>query len=202
MPKDWCFWTVVLEKTLESPLDCKEIQPVHTKGAKSWVFTGRTDVEAETPMLWQADVKSWLTGKDPDTGKDWSREEKGITKDEMVGWPHPLNGHEFGQTLGVGDGQGGLACCSPWGHKDLDMTEWLNWTEYHIWPWFSLFSAQFLLPYFCSTWKNNLFLSEILCFPDNGTRKTITPRNPMNIGFLRLVIMNCLHSLVSSAIAM
>ena len=112
--KNWCFWTVVLEKTLESPLDCKKIQPVHPEGDQSWVFIGRTDVEAETPVLWPPDVKSWLIGKDPDTGKDWRQEEKGTTEDEMVGFHHRLDGHAFGWTLGVGDGQGGLACCSPW----------------------------------------------------------------------------------------
>ena len=95
-PKNWCFWTVVLEKTLESPLDCKEIQPVHSKGNKSWIFIGRTDVEAETPILWPPDVKSWLIWKDPDAGKDWRQEEKGTTEDEMVGWHHRFNGHEFG----------------------------------------------------------------------------------------------------------
>ena len=94
-PKNWCFWTVVLEKTLESPLDCKEIQPVYSKGDQSWVFIGRTDVEAENPILWPPDVKSWLTGKDPDAGKDWRQEENGITEDEIVEWHHWLNGHEF-----------------------------------------------------------------------------------------------------------
>ena len=128
-PKNWCFWTVVLEKTLDSPLDCKEIQPVHTKGNQSWVFIGRTDVEAETPILWPPDVKNWLIGKDPDAGKDWKWEEKGTTEDEMVGWHHWLNGQEFEQAPGVGAGQGGLACCSPWGHKESDMIEWLNWTD-------------------------------------------------------------------------
>ena len=126
--KNWCFWTVLLEKTLESPLGCKEIQPVHPKGDQSWVFFGRTDAEAETPILWPPDVKSWLIWKDPDAGKGWSGEEKGMTEDEMVGWHHWLDGHEFEETLGVGDGQGGLACCSPWGHKELDRMEWLNWT--------------------------------------------------------------------------
>ena len=116
MPKNWCFWTVMLEKTLESPLDCKEIQPVHPKGNYSWIFIGRTDVEAETPILWTPDVKSWLIWKDP--GKDWRQEEKGMTEDEMVGWHHRLHGHEFEWALGVGDGQGGLVCC---------MTEQLNW---------------------------------------------------------------------------
>ena len=125
----WCFWTAVLEKTLESPLDCKEIQPVHSKGDQSWVFIGRTDVEAETPILWPPHAKSWLVGKDPDAGRDWGQEEKGTTEDEMAGWHHRLYGHEFEQTPGVGDGQGGLACCDSWGHKELDTTERLNWTE-------------------------------------------------------------------------
>ena len=120
---------MVLEKTLESPLDCKAIQPVHPKGNESWVFIGRTDVEAATPVVWPPDAKSWLTGKDPDAGKDWGQEEKGMTEDEMVGWHHWFNGRGFGWTLGVGDGQGGLACCGSWGRKELDMTERLNWTE-------------------------------------------------------------------------
>ena len=128
-PKNWCFWTVVLEKTLESPLDCKEIWPAHPKGDQSWVFIGRTDAEAETPILWPSDAKSWLVWKDPDAGKDWGQEEKRTTEDEMVGWHHWLHRHEFEQALGVGDRQGGLVCCSPWGHKESDMTEQLNWTE-------------------------------------------------------------------------
>ena len=131
-PKNWCFWTVALEKTLESPLDCKEIQPVHPKGDHSWVFIGGTDVEAETPILWPPDVESWLICKDPDAGKDWGQEEKGMTEDEMVEWHHRLNGHEFESILGVGGGQGGLACYSPWGCKVSDTTELLNWTVvYH-----------------------------------------------------------------------
>ena len=123
--KNWCCWTVVLEKTLESPLDCKEIQLVNPKGNQSWIFIGRTDVEAETPIIWPPDAKSWLIGKDSDAGKDWRQEEKGTTQDEMVGWHHQLNGHEFEQVLGVGDGQGSLVCCSLWGHKELDTTEQL-----------------------------------------------------------------------------
>ena len=122
----WCW------KRLESPLDCKEIQPVHTKGDLSWVFIGRTNFEAEASILWSPDVNSWLIGKDPDTGKDWGQEEKGTTEDEMVGWHHRLNRHEFGWTLGVGDGQGGLTCCSPRGRKELDTTERLNWTELNL----------------------------------------------------------------------
>ena len=127
--KNWCFQTVVLEKTLESPLDCKEIQLVHRKGDQSWVFIGRTDVEAETPVLWPPDVKSLLMWKDPDSEKDWRQEEKGTTEDEMVGWHPWLNGHGFGLTLGDGDGQGGLVCCGSWGRKESDTTERLNWTE-------------------------------------------------------------------------
>ena len=128
-PKNWWFWIVVLEKTLESPLDSKEIQPVHPKGDQPWVFIGRTDVEAETPILWPPDAKSWLIGKDPDAGKDWGQKEKGMTEAEMVGWHHWLNGHGFRWTPGVGDGQGGLACCSSWGCKELDTTERLNWID-------------------------------------------------------------------------
>ena len=129
VPKNWCFWTVVLEKTLESPLDCKEIQPVHSKGDQSWVFFGRTDVKAETPVLWPPHAKSWLILKDSDAGRDWGQEEKGTTEDEMAGWHHLLDGCEFEWTLGVGDGQRGLACCNSWGGKESDTTEWteLNW---------------------------------------------------------------------------
>ena len=127
VPKNWCFWTVVLEMTLESPLDCKEIQPVHSKGDQPWVFIERADVEAEATILWPPDAKSWFIGKDPDAGKDWGQEEKGTTEDEMVAWYHQLNGHGFGWTLGVGDGQGGLACCGSWGLKESDTTEQLNW---------------------------------------------------------------------------
>ena len=127
-PKNWCFWTVVMEKTLESPLDYK-ITSVNPKGNQPWIFIGRTDAEAEIPILWPPDSKSWLTGKDPDAGKDWGQEEKGLTEHEMVEWHHWLNGPGFGWTVGVGDGQGGLACCNSWGRKESDTTEWLNWTE-------------------------------------------------------------------------
>ena len=130
--RNWCFWTVVLEKSLESPLDCKEIQPVHPKGDQCWVFIGRTDAEAETPVLWPPHGKNWLIGEDPDAGQDWRQEEKGMTEDEMFGWHHVLDGHEFEQAFRVGDGQGSLACCSPWDHKELDMTEWLNWTDWTV----------------------------------------------------------------------
>ena len=115
-----------VEKTRESPLDCKEIQSVHPKGDQSWIFIGRTDAEAEAPVLWPPDVKSQFTGKDPDAGKDWRKEEKGVTEDEMVGWHHQLDGHELEQTPGDGEGQGSLACCRPWGFKQSDITRWLN----------------------------------------------------------------------------
>ena len=138
-PKNWCFWTVVLEKTLKSPLGHKEIKLVNPKGNQSWIFIGRTGAEVEAPVLWPPDAKNWLIGNDPDAGKDWRQEEKGMTEDEMVGWHHWLNGHEFEQALGVGDGQGSLVCCSPWGGKESDMPEQLNWTELHI---------------YVPTWKN------------------------------------------------
>ena len=142
--KNWCFWTVVLEKTLESPLDCKEIQPVHPKGDQSCVFIGGTDVEAETPILWPPDAKSWLIWKDPDAGRDWGQEEKGTTEDEMVGWHHQLNEHECEWTPGVGDGQRNLAGYSPWGHKESDMTlQWNNKSVRLFWAWL-------LFPSFCS----------------------------------------------------
>ena len=131
--KLWCW-------TLKSPFYCKEIQPVHRKGNWSWIFIGRTDAEAETPILWSPDPKNWLIGKDPDAGKDWRQEEKGKSEDEMVGWHHQTDGHEFEQIPGVGDGQGSLVCCSPWGCKESDTIEWLNWTN-----WKSDFSAPFLI---------------------------------------------------------
>ena len=133
VPKNWCFWTVVLEKTLESPLDFRKIKPVNPKGNQSWTFIGRTVAKAETLILWPSDVKSQLIGKDPDAGKDWRQKEKGTTEDEMFGWHHQLNGHEFEQAPGDGEGQGSLASCSPWGCKELDKTEQL--TENNKIPW-------------------------------------------------------------------
>ena len=125
--KNWCFWTVVLRQSLESSLNCKEIQPVNPTGNQSWIFIGRTDTETEAPILWSHDTKSWLIGKAPDAGKDWGQEEKGATEDEMVRWHHQLNGHESEQTtLGDSEGQGSLSCYSPWDHKTLDMTEQLK----------------------------------------------------------------------------
>ena len=141
--KIWCFWTVVLEKTLESPLDCKEIKPVNPKGNYSWIFIGRTGAEA--PILWPPDAKNWLLRKDPDAGNDWRQEEKGTTEDEMVGWHHQLDGHGFEQAPGVGEGHGSLACCSPWGCKESDMTEWLNWMF-----------TQFRNLWVCSCWLNGI----------------------------------------------
>ena len=111
--KSWCFWTVVLNKTLESPLDCKELKPVNPQGNQSWICIGRTDAEAETPILWPPDAKNWTIGKHPDAGKDWNQE-KGTTEGEMVGWHPWLDGHEFKEARGAGDGQGNLVCCSPW----------------------------------------------------------------------------------------
>ena len=137
--KNWCFWTLVLEKTLKSLLDCKRLlrvswtarrsnQTILKISPESWVFIGRTDAEAKIPILWPPDVKNWLVGKDPDAGKDWRQEEKGTTENEMVGWHHQLKGHEFEQTPGVGDGQGGLVCCGPWGRRVRhDWATELNW---------------------------------------------------------------------------
>ena len=119
----WCW------RRLLSPLDCREIQPIHSKGDQYWVFFGRNDAKAETPVLWPPHAKSWLIGKDSDAGRDWGQEEKGMTEDEMAGWHHQLIGHEFGWTPGAGDGQGGLVCCDSWGHKESDTTERLSWTE-------------------------------------------------------------------------
>ena len=139
--KNWCFWTVVLEKILESPLDCKDIHSIHPKVNQSWVFIWRTDAEAETPILWPPHAKSWFIGKDPDAGKDWGQEEKGMTEDEVVWWPHGLNGHQFEQAPRVGDGQGGLVCCSPWGCKESDTTERLNWTDPPAQSWWQVGAA-------------------------------------------------------------
>ena len=136
VPKNWCFQIVVLEKTLWNPLDCKEIKPVNPKGNQPWLFIGMTDNETEAPMLWPPDMKSSLIRKGPDAMKDWRQEEKGTTEDEMVGWYHQFSGHEFEQALGDGEGQGSLACCSPWGSKESDTTERLNnkKTTEAVWP--------------------------------------------------------------------
>ena len=134
VPNNWCFLTVVLEKTLESLLGCKEIQPVSPKGNQSWMLIGRTDAEAEAPILWPPDAKNWLLRKDPEAGKDWRQKEKGMTEDEMVGWHHCLNGPEFESALWVGDGQGSLACCSPWGHKSwIQLSDWTALKGWVLW---------------------------------------------------------------------
>ena len=143
-----------VEKTLESPLDFKDIQPVHSKKDQPWDFFGRNDANAETPVLWPPHAKSWLIGKDPDAGRDWRQEENGTTEEEMAGWHHWLNGRESEWTPGVGDGQGGLVCCDSWGPRELDTTEWLNWTELNCFiPYskakFAYYSRCFLTSYFC-----------------------------------------------------
>ena len=131
--KNWCFWTIVLEETLESPLDCKEIQPVHPKGDQSWVFIGRTDFEAETPILWPPDAKNWLVRKDRDAGKDWRQEEKGTTEDEMVGWHHWLDGHEFEQAPGLGDGQGKPGMLRSMGSQSRTwLSDWTHWNSHML----------------------------------------------------------------------
>ena len=128
--KNWCLWTVVLEKTFESPLDFKDIKPVNPKGNQCWIFIGRTDAVVEALILWPHDGKNWLNGKDPDVEKFWRQEEKEMTEDDMIGWYHQLNWYELEQAAGDDEGQGSLMCCSPWDCKESDMTEWLNWTDW------------------------------------------------------------------------
>ena len=164
VPKNWYFWTVVLEKTLESPLDFKEIKPVNPKADQPWIFIGRTDAEAKAPIFWPPDAKSLLFGKDPDAGKDWRQEERGITEDEIVGWHHRLNGHEFEQTPGDSEGQGSLLCCSSWGHRvgyDL-VTEQLH----HI----------LRLPLCSKVWHTKLSLIKVLAVSPSYDGKLILPQ--------------------------
>ena len=142
VPKNWCFWTVVLEKTLENLLDCKEIQPVHSKRDQSWASFGKNDAKAETPVLWPPHAESWLIGKDPDAGRDWGQEEKGMTEDEMAGWHHLLDGRAFEWSPGVGDGQRGLVCCNSWGRKESDRSKRLNWNELNV--YFSMLFSQII----------------------------------------------------------
>ena len=168
--KDWCFWTVVLEKTLESPLDCKEIKPVNPKGNQSWIFVGRTDAEAT--ILWSPDAKSRLIRIDPDTGKDWRQEEKGTTEDEMVGWHHQLNGHEFEQALGAGDRQGSLACCSPWGHKESDTTD-----------------QQQISPKALQDMNQTVLYLDTLV-SSNTVERSSEPNSGLNLGFLERTAVN------------
>ena len=151
----------------ESLWNCKEIQPVHPKGNQSWIFIGRTD--AETLILWPPDAKNWLLGKDPDAGRDWRQEEKGTTEDEMVGWHHWLNGHVFGWTPGVGDGQGGLVCCGSWGHKESDTTEQLNWTMFQK---FSNLEHD---------WKKERSKSNVMSVCSQGSQKIIRSQGSQEI---------------------
>ena len=177
--KSWCFWTAVLEKISESSLDCKESKPVNPKGNQPWIFTGRTNAEADAPILWSPDAKSQLTGKDPNARKDWRQEENEVTEDEMVGWHHWLDGHEFEQAPGDGEGQGSLACCSSWGNKESDMIEWLNKNEKQLSRKFSYklnyclvkvslcFKNWYLLFNFFFFWRVGLcsFLLVVWCIP-------------------------------------
>ena len=161
-PKNWCFWTVVL-KTLESPVDCKEIQPIYPKGNQSWIFIVKTDAKAETPILWPPYVKNWFIGKDSNGGKDWRQEEKRTTEDEMVGWYHQLNGHEFEQALGAGDGQGSLGCCSPWGQKESDTTEQVIWKTVLLYS-YNYEMKIIALVFICKSWAYSIpWPSKIAC---------------------------------------
>ena len=181
VPKNWCFWTVVLEKTFESPLDSKEIKWINSKGNQSWIFIGMTDAEAA--ILWSLDVKSWLTGKDRDAGKDWGQEEKGATEDEM-GWHQWLNGQEFEQTQGDNEGQGSLVCSSPQSHRELDMTEQLNNRKISTWI---IFSSYFIF----STMQTKIFkITYIICiifllydaiWENVGRQANDTARKPLKL---------------------
>ena len=171
--KNWCFGTVVLEKTLESSLDCKEIQPVHSKGDQPWDFFGKNDAKAETPVLWPPHAKSWLIGKDSDAGSDWGQEEKGMTEDEMAGWHHWLDGHDFEWTPGIGDGEGGLVCCDSWGRKESDMTEQLNWTKLNCPNSETWFYRVIILLNFMITILYFLFLSQTLEWIDHGNARSL-----------------------------
>ena len=168
---------MLLEKTLESLLDCKEIQPVHSKGDQPWVFFGRKDAKAETLVLWPPHAKSWRIGKDSDAGRDWGQEEKGMTEDEMAGWHHWLDGCESGWTQGDGDGQGGLACCDSWGRRQLDTTERLNWTECFDWScygvvYYCCFNLHFL-DYLTSNLFGKVRAKAILKIRKNERRLTL-----------------------------
>ena len=182
VPKNWCFWNVVLEKTLESPLDSKEIQPVHLKGNQSWLFIGRADAEAETPILWPPDSKNWLFGKDPDAGRDWGQEEKGMTEDEMAEWHHWLNGRESEWTPGDGDGQEGLACCNSWGRKESDTTDRLKSEGY----WYKLGlekaeESEIKLPTFVGSWRKQ----------ENSRKKSASPTLTMLRPLTVWITTNC-----------
>ena len=169
--KNWCLWTVVLEKTSESPLH-KEVKSVSLKGHQPWIFTGRTDAEAETPVFWSSNVNRWLIGKYPDAGKDWSREENEMTEDEMVRWHHQLDRPEFEQAPGVGDGQESLVCCSPWGHSQIWLTDWTIYDYMYFWwidtllswkapiyLWYHFFVSQYV------QFSFNITTPAFLCLP-------------------------------------
>ena len=185
--KNLCFWTVVLEKTLESPLDYKEIQPVHSKGDQSWVFIGRTDAKAETPILWPPDEKSWLIGEDSDAGRDWGQEKKRTREDEMAGCHHWLYGRESEWSPGVGDGQGGLACCDSWGRKESDTTERMNWTETQSWDTMYHSMRKEVrrvcslnwLPYLLFTWLDDFVFSDY--FPARSGKQPVSFRKLKNL---------------------
>ena len=197
VPKYWCFWTVVLQKTLESPLVCKEIQPVHSKGDQSWVFIGRTDAEAEAPVLWPPPAKSWLIGKDPEARRDWRQEEKGTTEDEMVGWHHWLDGHEFEYTLRVGDGQGSLVCCNSWGLKESDLSEWLNWTElnWDLYGVICLYRVSSFVLYcaWLANWSPFLCLEVLICIHELWSK----PLHRVCCTLVKTLLYSCLLKEVS-----
>ena len=165
----------MLEKTLESPLDSKNIQLVHPKGNQSWMFTRRTVTEAETPILWLPDAKNWLIGNDPDAGKDWRWEEKGTTEDKMVGWHHWSDGHEFEQATGVGNGQRILVCCSPLGHEESDMTVWLNWTEFiiELFRNFGVWNIEIYKKYIFGNSDDKIYISHVFLVFIHGTCFTV-----------------------------
>ena len=203
-------WYVLLEKTLESPLDCKEIQPVHSEGDQPWNFFGRNDAKVETPVLWPPHAKSWLVGKDSDAGRDWGPEEKGMTEDEMAGWHHWLDGCESGWTPGVGDGQGGLACCDLWGHKESDMTEWLNWTELNCpgiikkcgkacHSWFDSPTS-----FFYSNFRNTLFAHLLMLLPHdrNSSFMYVLYHCYSPITGKHLIVLLCINGIINTDKAM
>ena len=190
-PKNWCFWTVVLEKTLESPFNCKEIQPVHCEGDQPWDFFGGNDAEAETPVLWPPHVKSWLIAKDSDAGRGWGQEEKGTTENEMAGWHHELDGRESEWTVGVDDGQGGLVCWDSWSLNELDMTEWLNWTELNglvLFPTFFNLSLNLAI----RSWWSEPQSDPSLVFSDYIELLSLAAKIIINLT-LYLMYINCIY---------
>ena len=200
VPKNWCFWTVVLEKTLESPLDFKEIQPVHSEGDQPRDFFGRNDAKPETPVLWPPHAKSWLIGKDSDAGRDWGQKEKGTTKDEMAGWHHGLNGRESEWTPSDGDGQGGLACCDSWGCKETDMTERLNWTEYFSFS-YSSYYHYINISFYCACQHKKVYIQLVHSYhlPQQWkTKRFYSVRNKRKIPCLATSWCSLIHWLGST----